>query len=45
VLGDGIQGGKVMGNWPGLGTGQLDRGVDLAVTTDYREVLKKAIAS
>jgi uncharacterized protein (DUF1501 family) len=45
VLGDVIEGGKVMGNWPGLGTGQLDRGVDLAVTTDYREVLKKAIAS
>ena len=39
------QSGKVMGNWPGLGSGQLDRGVDLAVTTDYREVLKQAIRS
>ena len=45
VLGDGLQSGKVMGNWPGIGSGQLDRGVDLAVTTDYREVLKQAIRS
>ena len=45
VLGDAIEGGKVMGHWPGLGTTQLDRGVDLAVTTDYREVLKQAISS
>jgi uncharacterized protein (DUF1501 family) len=43
ILGDGIDGGKVLGSWPGLGTAQLNRGVDLAVTTDYREVLKRAM--
>ena len=44
VMGSSVQGGKVMGNWPGLTSDKLDRGVDLAVTTDYREVLRRAIA-
>ena len=43
VMGSNIAGGKVYGRWPGLGTAQLDRGVDLAVTTDYRQVLKQAL--
>ena len=43
VLGDGVEGGRVKGQWPGLGATQLDRGVDLAVTTDYREVIKSAL--
>lgn len=38
VLGGGV-GGGMLGRWPGLATAQLDRGVDLAVTTDYRAVL------
>jgi len=43
VMGSGIAGGRVFGRWPGLGSLQLDRGVDLAVTTDYRQVLKQAL--
>ena len=43
VMGSNIAGGKVYGRWPGLATAQLDRGVDLAVTTDYRQVLKQAL--
>lgn len=38
VLGQGVNGGRVLGQWPGLSSEQLDRGVDLAVTTDYRTV-------
>jgi len=43
VMGSGVVGGKTYGRWPGLATAQLDRGVDLAVTSDYRQVLKQAI--
>jgi uncharacterized protein (DUF1501 family) len=39
VLGGGILGGKVHGEWPGLGPNQLDRDGNLRVTTDYRDVL------
>ena len=39
VLGGGVQGGRVYGRWPGLGEGQLFGPGDLAVTTDYRDVL------
>jgi len=42
VMGDRVPGGQVLGKWPGLSTAQLDRQVDLAVTTDYREVLRQA---
>ncbi len=42
VLGDRIPGGQVVGQWPGLSAGHLDRQVDLAVTTDYLEVLRQA---
>ena len=42
VMGSQVAGGKVMGSWPGLETASLDRGVDLAVTSDYLEVLKQA---
>jgi uncharacterized protein (DUF1501 family) len=41
VLGNPIAGGKMQGRWPGLDTASLDRGVDLAVTTDYLELLKQ----
>jgi uncharacterized protein (DUF1501 family) len=40
VMGSQIAGGKMQGRWPGLDTKSLDRGVDLAVTTDYLDVLK-----
>jgi uncharacterized protein (DUF1501 family) len=45
MLGSKVDGGKMMGRWPGLDTASLDRGVDLAVTTDYLEILKLAQAS
>ncbi len=40
VLGGGIRGGRVYGRWPGLA--HLDNG-DLAVTTDYRDVLGELV--
>jgi len=43
VLGGQVKGGKIYGNWPGLGFAQLDEGVDLAVTTDYRQVLAETL--
>jgi uncharacterized protein (DUF1501 family) len=39
LLGGGIRGGKVYGKWAGLEPAQRDRGRDLAVTTDFRDVL------
>ncbi len=39
VLGSGVRGGQVYGRWPGLATEQLNEGRDLAVTTDFRQVL------
>lgn len=42
VLGDRVKGGRMYGKWPGLDTPHLDQGVDLAVTTDYRNVLAEA---
>lgn len=37
VLGGGVRGGQVLGNWPGLDESELYEGRDLAVTTDFRE--------
>jgi uncharacterized protein (DUF1501 family) len=39
VMGGRINGGKVYGEWPGLGGAQLYQARDLAITTDYRHVL------
>jgi uncharacterized protein (DUF1501 family) len=39
VLGPQAQGGRLLGRWPGLSNQSLDEGADLAVTTDYRDVL------
>ncbi len=44
VLGGNVNGGKVHGEWPGLGEGQLIGPGDLAVTTDYRDVLSEILA-
>jgi len=35
--------GGIHGNWPGLAPGQLFEGIDLAVTTDYRQVLSEIL--
>jgi uncharacterized protein (DUF1501 family) len=38
LMGGGVRGGKVYGNWPGLSAGALVAG-DLAAITDYRSVI------
>lgn len=43
VLGGNIHGKKVYGNWSGLAENQLNEGRDLAVTTDFRQVLTDVI--
>jgi uncharacterized protein (DUF1501 family) len=43
VMGGNVDGGKVHGEWPGLGEGQLVGPGDLAVTTDYRDVLSEIL--
>jgi uncharacterized protein (DUF1501 family) len=43
VLGGNVNGGKMYGKWPGLANEELDNGVDLAVTTDYRTVLSEIL--
>jgi len=43
VLGGEVKGGKVYGKWPGLDNDQLNEGRDLALTTDYREVLGEVV--
>jgi uncharacterized protein (DUF1501 family) len=43
ALGSNIKGGKMYGNWPGLSNEQLDNQVDLAVTSDYRNILGEII--
>ncbi|MES2298015.1 MAG: DUF1501 domain-containing protein [Pseudomonadota bacterium] len=39
LLGGAVQGGKVYGDWQGVGDAQLNEGRDLPVTTDFRSVL------
>jgi uncharacterized protein (DUF1501 family) len=43
VLGGHVRGGNIYGTWPGLATEQLDNQVDLAITTDYRDVLGEIV--
>jgi len=43
VMGGAIQGGKVYGKWPGLEKHQLYEGRDLALTTDFRDVLGELV--
>ena len=44
VLGGAVQGGRVYGEWPGLGSDALYESRDLAVTTDFRAVLAPVVA-
>ena len=44
VMGGGIRGGKVYGKWPGLEKEQLNDGRDLALTTDFRDVLGELVS-
>jgi uncharacterized protein (DUF1501 family) len=43
VMGGGVRGGKVYGEWPGLEPEQLYERRDLAVTTDFRDVLGELV--
>lgn len=43
VMGAAVKGGRFYGTWPGLANHQLDEGVDLAVATDYRQVLTEIL--
>jgi uncharacterized protein (DUF1501 family) len=44
IAGGAVNGGKVLGNWPGLKQNQLYEGRDLAPTTDLRAVFKGVLA-
>lgn len=43
ALGGGVNGGQVYGAWPGLHNDQLYDHADLAITTDYRQVLSEML--
>lgn len=44
LMGGGVVGGQIHGDWPGIDEGQLFGPGDLAVTTDYRAVLAEICA-
>ncbi len=44
AFGGAIRGGKVYGEWPGLGPEQLHENRDLALTTDFRDVLGELVS-
>lgn len=43
VLGPQARGGRMIGRWPGLANAALEEGADLAVVTDYRDVLTELL--
>ena len=43
LLGGGVRGGQIYGRWPGLAEEALYDRADLAVTTDYRQVLSEVL--
>jgi uncharacterized protein (DUF1501 family) len=43
VTGGAVKGGKIYGKWPGLAKGQLNEDRDLALTTDFRDVLAELL--
>lgn len=45
VLGPQAKGGRMLGRWPGLTNDVLEEGADLAVVTDYRNVLAELLAN
>lgn len=44
TVGGNVNGGQVYGTWPGLGNDQLYDHADLAVTTDYRQILSELLS-
>lgn len=45
LAGGGVRGGRVLGDWPGLGATQLNEGRDLRATTDLRALFKGVLAT
>ncbi|MEM7713907.1 MAG: DUF1501 domain-containing protein [Cyanobacteria bacterium P01_A01_bin.68] len=45
LLGGNIRGGKIYGDFPGLSNNQLHQGRDLAITTDFRDVISTVLQS
>jgi uncharacterized protein (DUF1501 family) len=43
VMGGAVRGGKIYGRWPGLADQQLYEQRDLALTTDFRQVIAEAV--
>jgi uncharacterized protein (DUF1501 family) len=43
LMGGPVKGGKTYGKWPGLAKGQLNEDRDLALTTDFRDVLAEVL--
>lgn len=43
VLGSAVVGGRVLCQWPGLSAAQRYQGLDLAITTDYRDILAEIV--
>jgi len=43
IMGGAVRGGKVHGKWPGLSADELYQGRDLAVTTDFRDVVSAVL--
>jgi len=43
LLGGGVDGGRVHGRWPGLDRASLHHGRDLAITTDFRQVIAEVL--
>jgi len=43
ALGGGVRGGRIYGDWPGLANEQLYENRDLALTTDFRDVLAECV--
>ena len=43
VMGGDVRGGHVYGDWPGMEDHQLYEGRDLAITTDFRDVLSELV--
>ncbi|PYQ12968.1 MAG: hypothetical protein DMF80_16450 [Acidobacteria bacterium] len=44
VLGGDVRGGRVHGRWPGLAPDRLYEGRDLAITTDFRDLLGEVLS-
>ena len=43
MMGGGVKGGQVFGDWPGLAAEQLNEDRDLALTTDFRDVFAELL--